>query len=63
MAGLVVSPLSTSAAQRGDRAGQMNRAQLEQRFRMRLANLLKTQLGLTDEGEKNNGRKRQKRMD
>jgi Spy/CpxP family protein refolding chaperone len=50
MAGLVVSPLSTSAAQRGDRAGQMNRAQLEQRFRMRLANLLKTQLGLTDEG-------------
>jgi len=47
---LVVSPVSTMAAQRGDRAGRMNREQLEQRFRMRLANLLKTQLGLTDEG-------------
>jgi Spy/CpxP family protein refolding chaperone len=51
MAVLVVSPLSTSAAQR-ERVGggRMNREQLEQRFRMRLANLLKTQLGLTDEG-------------
>ena len=28
----------------------MNRAQMEQNFRVRLANLLKTQLGLTDEG-------------
>ena len=52
MAVLVVSPLSTSAAQRerSGGAGRMNREQLEQRFRMRLANLLKTQLGLTDEG-------------
>ena len=55
---LVVSPLSMSDAQRarqggvGDRQGEarMNRQQMEQRFRMRLANLLKTQLGLTDEG-------------
>lgn len=52
MAGLVLSPLAEGAAQRGDRqgGGRMNREQLEQRFRMRLANLLKTQLGLTDEG-------------
>jgi len=55
---LVVSPLSVSDAQRarqgggGDRQGEgrMNRQQLEQRFRMRLSNLLKTQLGLTDDG-------------
>lgn len=49
---LIASPLSTSDAQRGDRqgSGRMNREQLEQRFRMRLANLLQTQLGLTDEG-------------
>ena len=55
---LVISPLSVSDAQRarqgggGDRQGEgrMNRQQMEQRFRMRLANLLKTQLGLTDEG-------------
>ena len=52
VAALAVSPLSTSDAQRGDRqgGGRMNREQLEQQFRMRLANLLKTQLGLTDEG-------------
>lgn len=51
MAALAVSPVSTLTAQRTDRAqGRMNREQLEQRFRMRLANLLKTQLGLTDEG-------------
>jgi Spy/CpxP family protein refolding chaperone len=51
MAALVVSPMSTSAAQRErSGGGRMNREQLEQRFRMRLANLLKTQLGLTDEG-------------
>ena len=56
---LVVSPLSVSDAQGGARQGgggdrqgtdRMNRQQMEQRFRMRLANLLKTQLGLTDEG-------------
>jgi hypothetical protein len=46
---LVVSPLSMSEAQRGDRGDRPNRAQLEQRFRQRLANLLKTQLGLTDD--------------
>jgi len=53
LAALVVSPLSTSAAQRGERSGggrQPNREQLEQNFRRRLGNLLKTQLGLTDEG-------------
>ncbi len=57
MALLVVSPLSTSAAQRGDRGGdrlgggaRVNREQLELRFRLRLATLLKTQLGLSDEG-------------
>ena len=55
---LVVSPLSVSEAQRarqgggGDRpgGGRANREQLEQRFRQNLANLLRTQLGLTDEG-------------
>jgi protein CpxP len=48
---LMVSPLSTSDAQRGDRqgGGRGNREQLERQFRMRVANLLKTQLGLTDE--------------
>ena len=51
-AALLVSPLSTSEAQRGDRqgGGRGNREQLERQFRMRVANLLKTQLGLTDEG-------------
>ena len=56
---LVVSPLSVSDAQGRARQGggiereagaRANRQQLEQRFRMRLANLLKTQLGLTDDG-------------
>jgi len=54
---LIVSPLSMSDAQRArqggsvDRpGGRQNREQLEQRFRMRLATLLKTQLGLTDDG-------------
>lgn len=55
---LVVSPLSVSDAQLarqgggGDRQGEgrITRQQLEQRFRMRLATLLKTQLGLTDDG-------------
>lgn len=48
---LLVSP-ATSDAQRVDRqgTGRVNREQLEQRYRLRLANLLKTQLGLTDEG-------------
>lgn len=47
---LIIAPISTSAAQRGDRGqGRPNREQLEQRFRMRLATLLKTQLGLTDD--------------
>ena len=51
MAVLAVSPVSAITAQRTDRAaGRVNREQLEQRFRVRLANLLKTQLGLTDEG-------------
>jgi hypothetical protein len=55
---LVVSPFSVSEAQGvrqgggGERqgGGRVNRQQLEQRFRQRLAILLKTQLGLTDEG-------------
>ena len=55
---LVISPLSVSDAQRARQGGgserqegaRPNRQQMEQRFRMRLANLLKTQLGLTDEG-------------
>ena len=57
---LVVSPLSVSDAQGRARQGgrgierqagaRENRQQMEQRFRMRLANLLKTQLGLTDDG-------------
>ena len=58
-AALVGTPLVTGAAQGGDPQagrqrqggpGRMNRAQMEQNFRVRLANLLKTQLGLTDEG-------------
>lgn len=58
-AALVGTPLATGAAQggnpQGGRArqggpGRMNREQMEQNFRVRLANLLKTQLGLTDEG-------------
>lgn len=49
---LLVSPLSVSDAQRGDRqpgGGRMNREQMERQFRVRLATLLKTQLGLTDD--------------
>jgi len=54
---LVASPLSVSDAQRGDRlggnrqggGGRQNRAQLEQNVRQRLARLLQTQLGLTDD--------------
>jgi Spy/CpxP family protein refolding chaperone len=55
---LVGAPLTVSDAQRarqgggGDRqgAGRMNRGEMEQRVQRRLANLLQTQLGLTDEG-------------
>ena len=55
---LVVSPLSVSEAQRARQGGggerqegaRANRQQMEQRFRLRLATLLKTQLGLTDDG-------------
>lgn len=59
MATLLVAPLTEGGAQRGERqrggerqggAGRVNREQLEQRFRVRLANLLRTQLGLTDDG-------------
>lgn len=48
---LLVSP-AASDAQRGDRqgTGRTNREQMEQRYRVQLANMLKTQLGLTDEG-------------
>ena len=59
MVGLAVAPLNTGSAQGGERqrgaqrqggGGRMDRAQLEQRFRQRLATLLRTQLGLNDEG-------------
>jgi len=59
MATLAVAPIATGSAQGGGRprggerqggAGRMDRAQLEQRFRQRLATLLRNQLGLTDEG-------------
>lgn len=47
---LLAAPLSTSdAQQRGNRDGRPNREQLEARFKMRLSNLLRTQLGLNDE--------------
>lgn len=50
MALLAAAPLSTSdAQQRGNREGRPNREQLEARVRVRLANLLRTQLGLNDE--------------
>ena len=58
-AALVGTPLVTGAAQGGappggrprqGGPGRMNREQMEQNFRSRLANLLKTQLGLTDDG-------------
>ena len=50
-AALVVAPLSSGEAQRqrSGGSGRMNREQMEQRVRMRLANLLRTQLGLNDE--------------
>ena len=53
---LLLSPFAGSEAQRGDRQGEgqgggrANREQLEQRFRAQLAQLLRTQLGLTDDG-------------
>lgn len=50
---LVLAPLSVCEAQRddrgGNRGGRQNRQQLEQNFRQRLANLLKTQLNLSDD--------------
>jgi periplasmic protein CpxP/Spy len=54
---LVLSPASMVAAQRGvggggREGGRPNRQQLEANFRQRLAGLLKTQLGLDDEGMK-----------
>lgn len=59
MAGLVLAPLAEGAAQRdrqGGRqggmrqgGGRMNREQMEERFRTRLAALLQTQLRLTDD--------------
>jgi protein CpxP len=52
MFALVVAPMTSGEAQRARSGGEgrQNREQMEQRVRMRLANLLKTQLGLTDEG-------------
>ena len=56
---LVVTPIATGVAQGGDPQGgrqrqggpgRMNREQMEQNFRAQLANLLKTQLGLNEEG-------------
>ena len=56
---LAVSPLATGAAQGGDPqggrsrqggSGRMNRAEMEQNFRAQLSQLLRTQLGLSDEG-------------
>jgi hypothetical protein len=51
-AALLATPVSDGLAQRGDRqgGGRANREQMEQQFRQRVANLLRTQLGLTDEG-------------
>lgn len=46
---LAAMPLSTSAAQRETRGGGMPRAQMERTLQRRLANLLRTQLGLNDE--------------
>lgn len=48
---LLLAPVSESVAQRGDRqgGGRANREQMERQFRQRLANLLRTQLGLTDD--------------
>ena len=59
MATLAVAPIATGSAQGGERqrggqrqggSGRVNRAELENNFRVRLANLLRTQLGLNDEG-------------
>ena len=58
MVGLAVAPLTSGSAQGGERqrgaqrqggGGRMDRAKLEQRFRQRLASLLRTQLGLKDD--------------
>jgi hypothetical protein len=51
---LTVSPFATSEAQRENRGGNRQggrpeRAQMEQRFRQQLANMLRTQLGLNDD--------------
>ena len=47
---LTVSPFATSEAQRENRGGnRQDRAQMEQRFRQQLANMLRTQLGLNDD--------------
>ena len=56
MAALLVSPIATSGAQRPDsqrggaRGGRQNREQLEANFRKQLSTMLRTQLGLNDEG-------------
>lgn len=56
---LVVTPLANGAAQGGEPQGgrqrqggpgRMNREQMEQNFRAQLASLLKTQLGLNEDG-------------
>jgi hypothetical protein len=56
---LVVTPLANGAAQGGEPPGgrqrqggpgRMNREQMEQNFRAQLASLLKTQLGLNEDG-------------
>lgn len=51
MFALVISPLSSGEAQRARSggAGRQNRQEMEQRVQVRLANLLRTQLGLNDE--------------
>ena len=49
----MIAPLTSGSAQGGRReagVGRQNREQMEQRVRVRLANLLRTQLGLTEEG-------------
>jgi aromatic ring-cleaving dioxygenase len=49
LAGLVLVPAADAVAQRGSMRGRVTREQLEERLRVRLATLLKTQLELTDE--------------
>ena len=53
-AALVIAPLTSGSAQGqrrgGEGGGRGNREQMELRVRMRLANLLRTRLGLTDDG-------------